>query len=165
MKYKDWMLWASLALNVLMYGYISVDMLLYYRPLLPTKQWQVKAGTHLGKPMPVKAYKMLGRDTFFLRIGNGDKVWDRWKHSQWFVMHFANNEELDVFVTCPGIFPFLYYQTDRYLGVSILDRKIDDLWHLSYTGDSAVFSNATYFVSATQKNSARPAVEVHRRTL
>jgi len=145
------------------------------RPLLPTWQWQVKSATHSGKPVSVKIYKMLGRDVFFFRACGGHdtplKAGDS-PYPRWFMMDFENDKNrwyatddgVHVFKVNPGIFPYLSYPVDKLQKIPILDGKIEELWYLSYTGDTVVFSNKVFFVSATQKNSKREPVSVHRRT-
>jgi len=143
------------------------------RPLIPAPQWLVKAGMHTGEPMPVKVYQVKGHEIFFLRVGKARDALP--SHLRWFAMDFSGNkrertwykfpdDKVYVRIMTPGTFPYLHHQPAGYFGIDILTGKDGAHW-LSYTGDSVVFSNYLFFVSATQENSGRPPVEVHRSTM
>ena len=76
-------------------------------------------------------------------------------------MEFSEDGEVHVFATAD---PYWHYISGGHSGRNILDPMFKEKWHLSYTGYSVLFSNKTYFVSATQENSDRPPVEAHRST-
>jgi len=142
------------------------DSVRFYRPLIPTTQWDVKAGTHSGKPLSVRVYKMLWDNVFLVRIDG-----------RWFAVDFSGNflkkrrrnlvhpdDKVHVFWTTPGTFPYLYHRADGGGGLEILHKKIEELWYLSDMGNQIVFSNQTFFVSMTKENSGRPPADVHRST-
>jgi len=151
--------------------YLIRDILWGYRPLFSAKQWQVKAGTHSGKPLAVKIYKRLGSEKFYLRIdGGGDAPLCYWPSKReslrWFTMNFPDDKERIITKEGTSVRTFPYpCSRNRDSGLNILSEKFDgEVWCFSYTGDSVVFSNDLFFVSATQENSGRPPVEVHRST-
>jgi len=177
MRCEKWIFRVSLALNVLVVLPVTlfVCFILFYicwapfaRQLIPFKAtgWQLEAGTHTGESLSLNLYKTRGRgpegERFYLHIAGGDDA----PISRWFTLDFSS-EELGVIVFCP---PVERHRSPRLVnwnpGIDVTNPKLEDGdWWLSYTGDKVIFSNKTYFVSATQKNSGRPPVEVHRSTM
>ena len=174
MKYKKW-IFRLLLVPLAFFAFVLLSYLTLYcvllirntQPLIPASQWEVEARTHTGEPMPVKIYQVKGYEIFFLAVGD--------ETPGWFAMTFSDDkhertlycfpkDDVHVLSMKPLTFPYLHYQTRGHFGVDILSGKSGHAW-LSYTGDSVVFSNYLFFVSATQENSGRPPVEVHRISL
>ncbi|MCL1919713.1 MAG: hypothetical protein FWG50_01340 [Kiritimatiellaeota bacterium] len=171
MRYKKWivgLLLVPLAILLLVPGlFFMLDLavfVLYIRPLIPAPQWQVEVGRHTGEPLPAEIYQVKGREIFFLHIID--------ENPGWFAMDFSGvrhkrtiyefpEDAVHVLYMTPGASPYLCYNTRGHFGVDILAGKAGDAW-LTYTGDSVVFSNRFFFVSATQANSGRQPVELHR---
>jgi len=139
----------------------------FARQLIPFKAtgWQLEAGMHTGKPLSVKPYKTRWpeRDVIHLHIVDECEI----SLSRWFAMDFSDEKEhmvvRDRINILPSPRPHLINWNP---GVDILGGKLEgEVWWLSYTGDKVVFSNQVFFVSATQENSGRPPVEVHKANL
>jgi len=176
MKYEKWRFRVSLTLNVLVVLLFAMCccLILYAvlgnwhkRQLIPFKAtgWQLEASTHTGQPLSVKPYKTRGQgpegERFYLRIVGGDDT----PLSRWFTLDFSD-EDLGVIVRDTPIHtsssPRL---VNWHPGLDITNPKLEEgTWWFSYTGDKMVFSNQVFFVSATQENSGRPPVEMHRST-
>jgi|GEM_PF-1664430 len=169
MKYKEWMFRLSLVLNMLVFFplfYIVVNIFWHNRSLRPTTEWRAEAVTHAGKPISVEPYKVLGRDVLFLYVKEAHYTpFGEW-YPRWFVVDFSDKAD-DVNVFVGPLMSSLMNQhlafKERY-GVNILDGEIRELWHLSYTGNSVVFSNRVFSVSATRKKPNHKTVEVHKNT-
>jgi len=175
MKYDKWAI-TSLTMFVIIplsiFIVYCVNLVLNTRPLISAPQWEVKAGMHTGEAVPVKIYQVKGHEIFFLRVGKTRDTLP--SHLRWFAMDLSGNrhertwyqfpdDKVHVRMMTPRAFPYLHCQMVGYFGMDILTGKGDAYW-FSYTGDKVVFSNDLFFVSATQENSGRPPVEVHRRT-
>jgi len=120
------------------------------RPLIQATGWKVEAGTHSGTPLPVKVYRMLGREMPLVIIVN-DGQW------QWPLPFtaFVFKNDADVTMT-PSIHtsPFLYGNFDPYLGYggNLLNiHKLEERWFLSCVDESVVFSNKNFFVSVSKE--------------
>jgi len=151
------MLWTSLTLNTLVIVpllVLAVIALWNFRPLHRTWQWHGEASTHAGKPAPVKVYKEFGRDVFFLRVDDARYTPFGQKYPRWFVADFSVKEKGVVVSADPhtSIGIAQYLTVERWYGVNILYNKHEGKkdWHLSYTGNSVVFSNDAFFVSMSK---------------
>ena len=180
MKIKKWMFW--LIIFPLPIHIVVVLFILHLKPLslIPTTRWQVEAGRHDGKPVSVKTYKMLGREAYFFRVDGGEEnpldspalLTDVYKgrSMKWFVIDFpkikryAQDDEVRVSLMRPDISPYWCAAYGDYAVNIVGGKNMPETWWLSYTGDTVVFSNEVFFVSATQKNSGRKPVEVHRQS-
>jgi len=174
MKYEKWIFRFSLVLNVLVVLPFAIlcCLVLYMvwgnwhsRQLIPFKAtgWQLEAGTHTGNALSVKPYKTRGQgqegEVFYLHVAGGDDT----PLSEWFSIALSEDNE-DLIIRCP---PVRTSPSPRLAnwnpGIEIMSGKdIPVIWWLSYTGDKVVFSNQTFFVSATQENSGRPPASVHK---
>ena len=135
-----------------------------YKPLLPATEWQVKAGTHSGKPVPAKIYRMLGQKMPLLVRVDGGKDTSfyseyfknyRLGEPRWFAA-FISNDEAVITETGVKTFPYLSgnFNPKFGYGVDILfTDKNGELWFLSRAGESVVFSNKAIFVSVSKKDS------------
>lgn len=155
------------ALGVVLLLLIAMAFFWHYRPLHPTWQWRVKARTHTGDRISVKTYKELGREVFFLRVTSRRNVSLGMEAPRWFVMDFSK-EGTDVIVSAdPGIYTVIgqHLIADQRYGLEIMDKKLEEQWHLAYTGSRyVVFSNNVFSVSAKRGFFVRKRPEVRRST-
>jgi len=169
-KRKKWTFVLSFTFNAVVFtGILLIAMIAleYFdiRPLHPTGQWQVKAYTHAGDRVSVRIYKELGHEVFFLRLASHRNVSLGTKKPRWFTVDFSERETDMVVSVDPRIYTVIcqHFIIEQNYGLDVLDGKDGDYW-FSYTREAVIFSNNFFFVSATQKNSGRPSVEVHRST-
>ena len=174
MKHKKWIIRLLITPLVFFVFVLIVGFILHWvlffrntRPLIPAPQWYVEAGTHTGEPISVKVYQVKGCEIFFLAVGDENPGWlammfsdDKYERT----LYDFPEDDVHVLRMTPLKFPYLHYLTHRHFGVDVLHGKSGDVW-LAYTGDSVVFSNRAFFVSATEKNSGRPPVDLQRTRL
>ena len=139
----------------------------------PTMQWRVKAVTHTGISAPVKTYKVFGKDVLFLYVDGYDNNHLPSIMSGWFAVDCSNKREGVIVLASPmimegGLLSLPVRKGEKgtrvEYGFDLLDDK-DDIWHLSYTNKSVVFSNHVFSVSATRRGLfSRKTDEVHRHT-
>ena len=154
LKYKEWMFRLSLTLNALaLFGgsLIVASVLWHNRPLHSTTEWQGEARTHTGTPVSVKTYKALGREVFFLCVDGGDRHTLRsWINPLWFAMSFSQDGAGVTVLKEPRMENlFGWHLALERLGG--MDIGLSELWGLSCTGNSVVFSNDVFFVSMSRK--------------
>lgn len=146
-------------LNVLaIVGFLLIVAVILWhdRPLCPTTDWLVDANTHQGDPMSVETYKVLGREMFFLRVDNcGFDMPKNRLYPRWFVVDFSDTKEDVVILTHPRMGALFGWDLalERLGGIDILDKALKELWDVTYTGNSVVFSNQAFSVFMTKKDS------------
>ena len=107
--------------------------------------------------MPVEIYKALGQERFFLHIGDSNHdVSQDGMPPKWFAVTILNDgggvtvsenpRVVNVFGWCE-----CYLALENKGGTDILSPTLDGLWYLSCTGNSVVFSNHVFSVSATRE--------------
>ena len=101
--------------------------------------------------MLVKVYKEFGRDVFFLRVEDSGDMQLGWEKPKWFVMNFSVREK-DVVVSAePSVDIYAYpfrLVIERIYGTNLV--YYNNVWQLSYTGNTVVFSNDVFFVSMSK---------------
>ena len=189
MNCTKWIYRLSLALSALALLFI-IGFERHTRAFSRTTQWKVTARTHSGKWLSTTVYQArVEKHVFLLHVSDGlttritEKLPDGDDNplplGRWFTVDFACNADarglaypddpVHVFSPNPEhIFPFFSWwympPVDGEHGLDILKRYTGEDWHLSYTGDTLVFSNELFSVTMTQKKSDRLPVEVHRST-
>ena len=140
MKYKKSIILLSLFALVSLLFLISVSVW-HFRPLIPVRQWQIKAEETSGKPISVKTYRMLGRTMpLFLRID-----------SKWFIAFIDDDKTWVGSPNYPRTSPYLHFNHDMAYGVDILDGKMDEKWWLFFIDGTLVFSNTAIAVSVSPR--------------
>ena len=110
---------------------------------------QVKASTHTGKALPVKAYKPSWDEMVYLRIGGG---W-RMPFSRWVTVIPPDGNKCVTVLENGNILTFPYpFLIGGHPGSGLLIDKFRAAnWWVSYTGNSIVFSNEIFFVSMSKR--------------
>jgi len=173
MKYKKWIFRLLLVLLLLFfipYLFILGFSFLVFGSIYPTLQWEVKARTHIGIPLPVNVFKRSGSDAVYLRVFGGPYTpfyrWESLGGARCFAMMFSDDKK-EASVLSPPVFAVPYpFLISDHPGIDILSGKIDgEDWWVSCTDGKVVFSNKTYSVSAKRRSLFKfKTAEVHRHT-
>ena len=140
----------------------------FFRPLVPTWRWRVKAETSSGIPLFVKTYKWLGfnQGAFYIQIKSKDGTplyisppeWTKPEEltERWFKVLFTKDKALvnDTYAnTYPylcKILPDILFGQDECNNILVYRGGIEN-WGLSRNDKSLIFSNALITVSVTKK--------------
>ena len=114
----------------------------HFRPLIRTSKFSVEASGGLDG----RVYRMLGRpDTLFIELRNDAEDIERW-----FTADIASNEVATP--NHPKRIPYLHFNHDMSLGVSITDHKYGEGWQISGTETGITFSHAKGLCVIVWKN-------------
>jgi len=165
MKYVK-RIFASVCVSLLAFFLFALAIFMRSRPLLiPDKQWQAKAVTVSGGHLPVKTYRMFGRNMpVVLYIDEGVLFYPPSRcpgegkfvgKQKWFAI-FLSGEKSRVYIPTALMWlhspPSLLRSVgDMKHGWDIDDATFGGVWHLSREGDTVVFSNAAISVTISPK--------------
>ncbi len=107
----------------------------HFRPLLPTSEWRITAERTEGGELRTAAYRMFGRPhILFVELKGTDQGRYRW-------FCVDTKRRFAAVPNGPGRIPYLHFNHDMELGITLDDAKLEDSWQVIWNEDRVSFTN------------------------
>ncbi len=115
-----------------------------YRPLIATSAWTAEVQYSTAESLSIPVYSMLFRShVIFIKLPE-----NRHSRYQWFAVNW---ESSSVSTTNPKTFPYLHFNHDMALGITLDFPKIEDAWELHWAENNVTFSNPDMTITVSRK--------------
>jgi len=148
MKHKKAKLILAVCVTILM-PLVVAAVLFFYRPLIKSTEWDIRAMSSSGELVPANVYKMwFENKTYFANVDGN-----------WFEVKIVSNNTLVAYAPyVTGKKPYLHADIlaldyFSFAGFCYCDSPVSVHWGISNIGESAIFSNGFYSASIKPKDS------------
>jgi len=138
-------LWKIALLVAVLLGMPIALFVFHFRPLIPSRVWSAFYIEESALQQPAEVYTMLFRPArVFIHLPEG-----RTQRYQWLALDLE--KQLVAVPNWPHLKPYLHFNDDMALGITLDFPKIEDDWKINWKDDQVSFSNGNLSVHLVHK--------------